>query len=117
MVQKKKEINVEIGRNIQELREKAGYTQEYMSELIGITPNHLSAIERGASGASIETIRRVCTVLGSSSDRIIFGDFSDDPYISDLAVRLSQYPPEIRRQVDKIMCLILETSEILRCKM
>lgn len=55
-MRQKKEINVRIGANIQSARERAKYTQEELSEMIGVTPNHLSAIERGASGASLETI-------------------------------------------------------------
>jgi DNA-binding XRE family transcriptional regulator len=43
----KKTINIEIGANIQAARERAGYTQEELSEVLNITPNHMSAIERG----------------------------------------------------------------------
>ena len=37
-MRQKKQINVEIGANIQAAREKAGYTQEKLSELIGVSP-------------------------------------------------------------------------------
>ena len=49
-MREKKDINIEIGGNIQVAREQAGYTQDTLSEMLGMTPNHLSAIERGASG-------------------------------------------------------------------
>ena len=54
-------INIEIGGNIQVAREQAGYTQDTLSEMLGMTPNHLSAIERGASGIS-------CLLYTSGSD-------------------------------------------------
>ena len=48
-MREKKDINIEIGGNIQVAREQAGYTQDTLSEMLGMTPNHLSAIVRGAS--------------------------------------------------------------------
>ena len=41
--------------------------------MLGMTPNHLSAIERGASGISLEALQRLCRLLGVSADRIILG--------------------------------------------
>ena len=43
-MREKKDINIEIGGNIQVAREQAGYTQDTLSEMLGMTPNHLSAI-------------------------------------------------------------------------
>ena len=71
-MREKKDINIEIGGNIQVAREQAGYTQDTLSEMLGMTPNHLSAIERGASGISLEALQRLCRLLGVSADRIIF---------------------------------------------
>ena len=59
-MREKKDINIEIGGNIQVAREQAGYTQDTLSEMLGMTPNHLSAIERGASGISLEALQRLC---------------------------------------------------------
>ena len=70
-MREKKDINIEIGGNIQVAREQAGYTQDTLSEMLGMTPNHLSAIERGASGISLEALQRLCRLLGVSADRII----------------------------------------------
>ena len=41
-MREKKDINIEIGGNIQVAREQAGYTQDTLSEMLGMTPNHLS---------------------------------------------------------------------------
>ena len=62
-MREKKDINIEIGGNIQVAREQAGYTQDTLSEMLGMTPNHLSAIERGASGISLEALQRLCRLL------------------------------------------------------
>lgn len=72
-LQAKKPINVRVGGNIQRLREERHYTQEELSEKIGVTPNHLSAIERGVSGISLELLEKLCQVLSVTADHILFG--------------------------------------------
>lgn len=70
----KKSINQTVGANIKRERERAGYTQERFSELIGMGPKSLSAIERGAVGISLSALCRVCTVLSVSGDALLFGE-------------------------------------------
>jgi len=69
----KKEINIQIGERIKLAREQSGITQEQMSEQIEVSPQFVSDLERGVVGISITTLKRVCTVLGISSDQILFG--------------------------------------------
>ena len=52
-MQKKKEINIEVGHRIQLSRERAGYTQEQFAELLDVGVQHVSNIERGAVGISL----------------------------------------------------------------
>ena len=109
-MREKKDINIEIGGNIQVAREQAGYTQDTLSEMLGMTPNHLSAIERGASGISLEALQRLCRLLGVSADRIIFG--TDEPEAEALALarRISDIKPEYRQQVQELLSAILNMS-------
>ena len=109
-MREKKEINIAVGNHIQLVREEAGYTQDTLSELLDITPNHLSAIERGVSGISLETLQRLCLLLGVSADRIIFG--TDDPEAEALALarRISDIKPEYRQQVQELLSAILNMS-------
>ena len=72
-MQEKKPINVRVGKHIQLLREERHYTQEELSEKLGVTPNHLSAIERGVSGISLELLEKLCQVLNVTADHILFG--------------------------------------------
>lgn len=106
-MREKKDINIEIGGNIQVAREQAGYTQDTLSEMLGMTPNH---IERGASGISLEALQRLCRLLGVSSDRIIFG--TDEPEAEALALarRISDIKPEYRQQVQELLSAILNMS-------
>lgn len=109
-MREKKAINVKIGTNIQIARESAGYTQEKLSELIGLTPNHLSAIERGVSGASLEVLERLCLLLGISADRLIFGEACPDADILMLAQRISNMDPKRKESVKKAISALLELS-------
>ncbi|MDD4699748.1 MAG: helix-turn-helix transcriptional regulator [Oscillospiraceae bacterium] len=59
-----------IGRRIQACREKRGYTQDQFSEMIGVTPNFLSAIERGVKYPSMENLIKIIETLDISSDEI-----------------------------------------------
>ena len=69
----KKEINIQIGEQIKLAREQSKLTQEQFAERIDVSPQYVSDLERGVVGVSIATLKRICTVLGVSSDQILFG--------------------------------------------
>lgn len=48
-------------------------TQEKFAERIDVSPRYVSDLERGVGGVSVSTLKRICTVLGVSSDQILFG--------------------------------------------
>lgn len=107
-MRQRKEINWRIGANIQAARENARYTQEQLSERLGVTPNHLSAVERGAAGASLELIERLCLTLGISADYLFFGEADKDNAIVRLAQRLQDCPPEHLGRVKQILSALAE---------
>lgn len=55
----------EIGLKIAYYRKKKGYTQAQLSEMVGISSNYLSLIERGNYGNSysIETLFKIASAL------------------------------------------------------
>lgn len=69
----KKEINIQIGEQIKKTREQALLTQEQFAERIDVSPQYVSDLERGVVGVSISTLKRICIVLGVSSNQILFG--------------------------------------------
>ena len=69
----KKEINIQVGEQIKLAREQSKLTQEQFAERIDVSPQYVSDLERGVVGVSIATLKRICTVLGVSSDQILFG--------------------------------------------
>ena len=67
------EINVILGENIRRERERAGYTQERLSEMIDMSTQNLSTVERGMAGVSLQMLRRICEALKVSADDLLFG--------------------------------------------
>lgn len=59
-----------IGKRIQEIRKKKGITQEQLSEMIGISPHYLSALERGLYNIKLETLVKILNCLDCSADEV-----------------------------------------------
>lgn len=70
----KKEENVQIGMRVKQAREIAGLTQERLAELLDVTAQYISGVERGAVGLSVPILLQLCSVLLVSSDFILLGD-------------------------------------------
>lgn len=101
------EQNLILGENIKREREKAGYTQERFSEIIDMTPNNLSAVERGVAGVSLKMLRRICEALKVSADDLLFGqrEKSDGEY---LAQKLERLDARQMRIVLEVLSALLE---------
>lgn len=72
-MQDKKQINIDIGLRIQEMRELRHYTQEQLAELLDVGVQHISNIERGVTGISLSALKRTCEVLCVSADYLLLG--------------------------------------------
>ena len=113
MMREKKKINVQVGHQIRKAREAAGLTQERFAELIGISPQNVSCVERGLAGVSLTVLRRMCEILRVSSDLLLMGDLGDND-VETLAARLRQLPPEQFRVVQEILNRVLELTSLAR---
>lgn len=87
----KKEINIQIGKEIKTARERAGLTQEQFGELVSLGTKNVSGIERGVTGITVSTLKRICEKLSISSNVILFGDQgrNDVEYLAERLSRLS----------------------------
>ena len=72
----KKQINIEIGERIKKAREKKNLTQENLAEVIDVSTQYISDLERGVVGASLSTIKAICITLEITSDSLLFGEIS-----------------------------------------
>ena len=102
-----------IGSNIRTARKRADLTQEEMSELIGVTPQYLSDLERGLVGTSIPTLIKICTKLNVSSDFILFGQ-SDEKSLanSTLIEKIQRMPKHKADMVETTLNVLFEAMEM-----
>lgn len=55
-----------VGKRISELREKAGYTQNRLADLSGVSQSHLRRVELGQSRITVDHLEMICDALGMS---------------------------------------------------
>ena len=72
-MKERKELNIQIGERIRKARETAGLTQERLSDMIDVSVQYISDLERGVVGTSVPTMIRLCDSLKVSSDYILMG--------------------------------------------
>ena len=117
-MKEKKPINIEVGQYVKQYREEAGLTQEVFAELIGLGVKHVSAIECGAVGVSLSTLRRMSMVLSVPADLLLFGtadEVARQEFVPELQLlfsRLSRLPPNKFRVVKDIVDKLLEALAI-----
>lgn len=68
-----------VGKRISELRGKAGYTQNRLAELSGVSQSHLRRVELGQSRITVDHLEMICDALGMSlKDFFDEGDENDE---------------------------------------
>ena len=100
-----KTINQKIGARIQKLRNEKGYTQQKLSEMIGISNNYLSDIERGKSFPKSDKLVAIASALDCSADEI-FCDVIPKSYkvkVSKISELIEQCPQD---EKDKLISII-----------
>lgn len=55
-----------VGKRIAELRKKAGYKQNHLAELSGVSQSHLRRVELGQSRITVDHLELICDALGVS---------------------------------------------------
>ena len=108
-MKEKKPINIETGQRIKQVREAAGLTQEAFAEMLGLGVKHISAIECGAVGVSLNTIRKICQMLAVSSDAILLEN-TDKNDVSAMTARLERLSPKQYKIAEDVLNKLIEAS-------
>ena len=107
----KKDLNVLVGANIKRQREKAGFTQDQFSELLGIGPKSLSSIERGVVGVSLSTLLKICDILHISANILLYEqDRQND--VDGMVSQLSKLSAEQFRIASDVMANLLKAFSV-----
>lgn len=64
---------ITMGKRIRLRRKELGLTQNKLAELLGISNNHLSAIENGREKLSLEKFVILCELLKTTPDFLLLG--------------------------------------------
>ena len=97
-----------IGKRIKTARKEVNITQEKLSELLGITPEHLSRLERGVTNAGLEIIAKIAENLSVEPEKLLFGaisssQFYQKPELDELLKKCSPEKINIIVQIAKMI--------------
>lgn len=112
MRKKTDESMVLIGANIRKARQRSDLTQEQLAELIEVTPQYLSDLERGVVGTSISTLILLCKKLNVTADFILFGtENDDDSEVMVLLERIKYMPKYKADMIERAVNLLLDAFD------
>jgi len=63
--------NEELGKNIRQLRELKGFTQQNLSDAIEISQKSLSRIENGQNSPTFELLQKICAELNIELNQLL----------------------------------------------
>lgn len=112
-MQNEKTVEQIIGQRIKMLRKEKGYTQQQFAEMIGLSTNYFSDIERGKSSARLDKLVTIINALECSADDV-FADVTKFGYKikqSRLAEKLDLLSPEDREKAFAILDVFIAKSK------
>lgn len=73
-----KEINEVLGNKIKNLRKSKRITREQLAERVDVSTRFLADVEAGKAGVSLSTLKKLCSVLGTTADYLLgISEYSD----------------------------------------
>lgn len=91
-----------IGNRIQNRRKQQGYTQEQLAELMNISIQMVSNLERGNKAIRIDNLINLSQILNVSSDYILTGRATADDNEA-LVSRIAQLSPKDRKMIELLI--------------
>ncbi len=64
-------FNTIVGEAIRRARQEHGWTQAFLAEQAGLSPNYVARLERGELGPSLFVASRICDALGMEIDLLV----------------------------------------------
>ena len=98
-----------IGARIRNARTTKKLTQEKLAEMLDVSCQHISEIERGLSGLSLPSLMQICRILDVSADYILFGTSSKDNPIANL---ISNMSPQQALYAEEILSIYAKACKV-----
>ena len=99
-----------VGQRIKVIREREHMTQEYLAELVDVSPNHISVIERGVKIPRLDTFVAIANALDVSADELLMDvvDRSAVNAASELSAAIEKLPQSERLRILKAVCALID---------
>jgi transcriptional regulator with XRE-family HTH domain len=107
-----------IGKRIQEQRKLKKLTQDNLSEIVGISKNYLSEVERGNKEAGVVTFANIAKALDVPAD-LLLRDIVDSgkPFVlNDLTEKMKELSPAQLKFITDLVYLALDNFPLLVVK-
>lgn len=72
------QFSLDMGLRIAEIRRSHNVTQEALSEMLDVSPKHISHTECGTSTLSLKNLVQFCEIFHCSLDYVVMGKTTDD---------------------------------------
>ena len=92
----------QIGKRIQACRRQRGYTQEQIADMMDVSIQMVSNLERGNKAIRIENLINLCQILNVSTDYILTGK-ENHPKNELLTEKFAQLSPKAKQLVEVLV--------------
>lgn len=98
-----------VGTRIKEAREAKNLTQEQLAEEVGLSPSHMSVIERGVKGPRLETFIEIVNALDTTSDALLLDVLNNSMQIEATALskKIEKLSPKEQRRILKVVSVLV----------
>lgn len=100
----------EIGKRIQNRRKQLGYTQEQLADMMNVSIQMVSNLERGNKAIRIDNLINLCQILDISADYLLTGK-ENAADICALAGRISQLSPKDQKMIEMLIEYCIASEE------
>lgn len=114
MKAEKKELNIQIGKRLQNARENSGYTQEVFAESLDVSVEHYRKLENGAYGLQPEKLLHLYQIYRIDPTFLITGERKEAFDFEEYLANCSRQDRDdfIRRVLDYMERLMTDESLI-----
>lgn len=90
-----------LGNRIRDARERRHLTQEKISEIVDISPTHMSVIERGVKGMKLSTFIKIANALDVSADELLQDELTHETQLHCIFLYelIDELPAEEQRKL------------------
>jgi len=100
-----------IGKRIQIRRKQLGYTQEQLADMMNVSIQMVSNLERGNKAIRIDNLINLSQILKTSIDYILTGKETLDD-LDALTARLAQLSTKDQKMIETLIEYCLSANEV-----